>query len=116
MGAAVEGPDGLGDRLEEDVVRTGSGGDGGGDGEGGAVECNYCVGATVSDVAELAGGVECDGVDAVKIGDRADRFAGVGVDDVNLVAVGDVEAMRAGVGDEVIPAAVAAIFQRSTMW
>ena len=101
VGAAIERPDGLSDRLEQDVVRTGSDGDGGGDGKGGAVECNYCIGATVSDVAEAAGGGEtcnqCDGVDAVKIGDRADGFTGVGVDDVDLVAVGDVEAMRAWV-------------------
>ena len=108
MGAAVERPDGLRDRLKEDVVGAGSSGNGCGDGEGGAVECNYCVGATVSDVAELAGGVESDGVDAVEVRNDADGFTSVCVDDVNFGAVGDVKAMRAGVGDRVVPAAVTA--------
>ena len=110
VGAAVEGPDGLRDRLKEDVVRAGSGGDGSDDGEGGAVECNYRVAAAVGDVAELAGGVERDGVDAVEIGDGADGFAGVGVDNIDLSAVGDVKAMRAGIGDRIVPAAIAADF------
>ena len=110
MGAAVEGPDGLRHRLKENVVRAGSGGDGSGDGEVGAIECNNRVGATVCDVAELAGGVESDGVNAVKIGNGADRLAGVGVDNVNLSAVRDVKAMRAGIGYWVVPASIAADF------
>jgi len=110
VGAAIEAPDGLRNRLEEDVVRASSGGDGCGDGEGGAIEGDDGVGATVSDVAEFACGVESDGVDAVQIGDRADGFASVGVDDIDFSAVGDVEAMRAGIGDRVIPAAITANF------
>jgi hypothetical protein len=106
--AAVEGPDGLGGRLEDDAVGVLAGGDGGDGGQGGAVEDDYGVAAAVGDVAEFAGCVEGDAVGAVEAGDGAHRFAGLSIEDFDAGAVGEVEAVGRRVGEQVIPAAVAA--------
>ncbi len=108
VGAAVEGPDGLRSRLENNAVGVLAGRDCSDGGEGRAVEDDHGVAAAVGDVAELAGRVERDAVSSVEAGDGADGFPCVGVNNFDPRAVGNVEAVRAGVRKQIVPSALAA--------
>ena len=105
LAAAVESPDGLRGRLEDDAIRVGSGGDGGDDGEGVAIKSHDRVATAIGDVAEFAGGVEGHAVGAVEMTDHANLFTALGIEHVNVIAARDEKAMGGGVDLQVVPPA-----------
>src|SRR6266446_4205506 len=107
LAASVQGEDALGNRVVDDGVGIGAGGDGAEGLERLEVENGDVVGAAVADVAAAEIGNDSDAVDALGVRNIALDRVGICIHDDDMRGVRDVDAACISVNRDVIPALVA---------